>query len=196
MCLGGIASRPSEESPSGPGREISHQWPSAPQRGIECLGTRRPLGTGESCLGVVEVPAKLFSFVAPLITNIFSVHEVQPYDVCYGSSCVHSNFLCLPFSSTTHTRPWVSAAVGNLTPPNRNHGSFRSTDGKTPPCTQRGYPSHICCKPDFTQSAPCSHHQHPSLFLPFFISHDPMSIAQLHLTHSRTLHALIVAVAN
>jgi hypothetical protein len=131
VCLGGIASRPSEESPSGPGREISHQWPSAPQRGVECLGTRRPLGTGESCLGVVEVPAKLFSFVAPLITNIFSVHEVHPYDVCYGSFYVHSNSLCLPFSSATccspHTRPWVR----NLTPPNRNYGSFRSADGKT-----------------------------------------------------------------
>ena len=33
-------------------------------------------------------------------------------------------------------------------------------------------------------------------FCPFFIFHDPVTIAQLHLTHSRTLHALIVAVAN
>jgi len=167
---------------------------------VECLGTRRPLGTGESCLSVVEVSAKLVSFVAPLITNIFSVHEVQPYDACCGSFCAHSNSLCLPFSSATccspHTRPWVSAAVRNLTPPNCNHGSFRSADGKTPPCTQRGYPSHLCYKPDFTQSAPCSHHQHPSLFCPFLIFHDPVTIAQLHLTHSRTLHTLIVAVAN
>ena len=167
---------------------------------MECLGTRRPLGSGESCLSVVEAPAKLVSFVAPLITNIFSVHEVQPYDACCGSFCAHSNSLCLPFSFATccspHTRPWVSAAVRNLTPPTAIMAPLEVL-------MVRHRPAH---SGDILRISATNlilrnlHLVHTINTLPFFalffIFHDPVTIAQLHLTHSRTLHALIVAVTN